>query len=113
MKITVFDFDDCIYHWYICDIAIAFYHALQTVSIGNMNEYIKFGEKFIKSFLKENHIEEKWIGKIPLFLEYRRICSYIFILKMWKGKKIDIEQEEYLRNMRYNIVNRVPIWRYN
>lgn len=111
-EIIVFDFDDCLYHWYVCDIAIAIYHSLQTIPINSVQERREFGVKFIESFLKgyleENKIEEKWIDKIPLFLEYRRICSYNFILKLWRKNQLNDHQKEYLKNMRYDIENRVP-----
>jgi len=45
---------------------------------------------------------------IPLFLEYRRICSYNFILKLWRKNELNDHQKEYLKNMRYDIENRVP-----
>lgn len=110
--ITVFDFDDCLYHWYICDVAIAIYHSLQTISVKSVQERVEFGIKFTESFLKgyleENKIKEKWIDRIPLFLEYRRICSYNFILKLWRKNELNDCQKEYLRNMRYNIENRIP-----
>lgn len=110
-KITVFDFDDCLYSWYICDIAIAIYHSLQTISVTNKNEResfeIKFIENFIKGYLSENYISKEWLKKIPLFLEYRRICSYKFFLKLWEDNELSEFQKEYLSNMRYNIVNRL------
>lgn len=111
-NLTVFDFDDCLYHWYICDIAIAFYHALQTIPINNVEERKEFGIKFIKSFLKgyseETKLEDKWLEKIPLFLEYRRICSYNFALRLWKKEELTEGQKEYLSLMRYNIENQIP-----
>lgn len=111
-EITVFDFNDCLYHWYACDIAIAIYHSLQTIPRDNVQERSLFGVEFIESFLKgyleENKIEEKWIVKIPLLLEYRRICSYSFILKLWKKSELNDYQKDYLENMRYDIQHRVP-----
>ena len=80
--------------------------------MNSVQERIEFGVKFIESFLKgylkENKIEEKWIDKIPLFLEYRRICSYNFILKLWRKNELNEYQKEYLKNVRYNIEKRVP-----
>jgi len=69
---------------------------------------IKFTESFLKGYLQENKIEEKWIERISLFLEYRRICSYNFILKLWRKNELNEYQKEYLKNIRYNIENRVP-----
>lgn len=112
-KITVFDFDDCVYSWYICDIAISIYHFLQTLHKTNMekrnNFEMEFIENFVKGYLSENYISGDWIHKIPLFLEYRRICSYKFFLKLLGDNEISESQKKYLSNMRYEIVNRIPI----
>ena len=110
--ISVFDFDDCLYHWFICDIAIAFYHAVACVPVSEPKRRIDFArdfiEAFLKGYLKENLIEDYWIEKIPLFLEYRRICSYMFFAKMWDNQNIEPKQKEALERMRCNIVNEIP-----
>lgn len=111
-KLTVFDFDDCIYSWFIFDIAIAFYHAVACVPINESEKRINFAwnfiESFLKGYIKENPIDGYWIEKLPLFLEYRRICSYIFFVKMWHNQNIEPWQKEYLKNMKYNIENQIP-----
>jgi Ser/Thr protein kinase RdoA (MazF antagonist) len=111
-NITVFDFDDCLYHWFICDIAIAFYHAVACMPISEPQKRINFAwyfiESFLKGYLKENVIDSFWVEKIPLFLEYRRVCSYIFFIKMCDKKTIEQRQKEHLERMKYNIENEVP-----
>lgn len=111
-NITVFDFDDCLYHWFVCDIAIAFYHALACIPISEQEKRIDFAwyfiEPFLKGYLKENELDGYWVEKIPLFLEYRRMCSYIFFTKMWQNQNIDQKQKEHLERMKYNIENEVP-----
>lgn len=110
--ITVFDFDDCLYHWFICDIAIAFYHAVACIPVSETQRRIDFAwyfiEAFLKGYLKENMLEDYWIEKIPLFLEYRRICSYMFFTKMRDKQNIEPKQKEALERMRYNIVSEIP-----
>lgn len=111
-KLTVFDFDDCLYSWFIYDITIAFYHAVACVPANESQKRINFAGSFIESFLKgytkENIIDSYWIEKIPLFLEYRRLCSYMFFVKMWSKENIDPWQKEYLERMKYNIENEIP-----
>ncbi|MHC1747111.1 MAG: phosphotransferase enzyme family protein [Cellulosilyticaceae bacterium] len=111
--LTVFDFDDCLYHWYAYDIAIALYHALQTIPFSKTKERIAFGINFIKNFLKgyleENTLDRKWLDRLPLFLEYRRICSYYFISNLWTEEKRNDSQQTYLKNMKEAIEQRIPI----
>lgn len=56
----------------------------------------------------ENKIDFSCIEKIQLFLEYRRICSYIFIYKLWGKEGLSEQQELYLKNMRYSMENGEP-----
>lgn len=116
-EITVFDFDDCLYHWFVCDIAIAIYHAIEAMRFTNEKEKNKFAYNFIKNFMagyiSENYIEEYWIENIPLFLEYRRICSYSFMYKILEGKDLDERKKDYMENRRGEIKNRVPYIDFN
>ncbi|MBU5592793.1 phosphotransferase [Clostridium sp. MSJ-4] len=111
-NLTVFDFDDCLYNWFLCDIAIAFYHAIGHKPVNEPEKRSNFAwdfiESFLKGYLKENTIDSYWIEKLPLFLEYRRICSYIFFTKMWDKQNIELKQKEYLKKIKYDIENEVP-----
>ncbi|MBU3208950.1 hypothetical protein KPL28_04750 [Clostridium algidicarnis] len=40
--------------------------------------------------------------------EYRRLCSYMFFIKMWSKENIESWQKEYLERMKYNIENEIP-----
>lgn len=63
-------------------IAIVLYHALQTVSDDNVREREGFAIVFLRSFLngytRENRLEPKWLLKIPFFLTFRQIYSYLY-----------------------------------
>lgn len=110
-EITVFDFDDCLYHWFACDIAIAIYHAIEAMRFINYEEKNQFASNFIKNFMNgyllENYIDQYWTEKIPLFLEYRRICSYRFMCKILEEKDLDERKKVYMANRKEEIENRV------
>lgn len=112
-NITVFDFDDCLYHWFTCDIAIALYHALDSLPKTETQNRINFAYQFMRSFLNgylsENKIDNYWIEKIPLFLDYRKICSFMFVLKLWSSTDINESQQKYIQEMKYNIENDIPV----
>lgn len=96
-NITVFDFDDCIYSWYSFDIMLTMYQIVSTIPYEQVKERNQFAQIFILSFLqgylRYNSLEKYWVDYFGLFLKYRRICSYKFIVNgkinpSKKGKKI-------------------------
>lgn len=111
--ITVFDFDDCLYHWFAYDITIALYHAVYSIPKTATQKRIVFVQQFTKSFLdgylSENIIDDFWIKTIPLFLSYRRICSFMFFSKLWGFDGINEWQRKYLLEMKHDIENDVPV----
>ncbi len=112
-SITVFDFDDCLYNWFACDVAVSLYNAVYSIPKNEIQKRIDFAHLFIKLFLKgyltENTIDSHWIGKIPLFLHYRRICSFMFFSKLWSTENKSERQTKYLQEMKDDIENDIPV----
>lgn len=106
-KITVFDFDDCIYSWYFFDIMLTMYHVVSTIPYEQDNERNQFAQRFILSFLqgylKYNSIEEHWVDYFDLFLKYRRISTYKYIQYLF-GKGPDNPYNKYCEWLRSEIL---------
>ncbi|MEK5029516.1 phosphotransferase enzyme family protein [Paenibacillus sp. FSL M7-1046] len=88
--ITVFDFDDSIYGWFALDIAIAATHAVWWGSPAedrkSKNEFAKrFLDEFLTGYFKHNDLDTYWVKQIPMFMDYRNICSYFWWLNSWDG----------------------------
>ncbi len=88
--ITVFDFDDSIYGWFALDIAIAAAHAVWWGSPAedrsSRNEFAKrFLDEFLAGYDKQNRLDSYWIRQIPMFMDYRKSCSYFWWLSDWDG----------------------------
>ncbi|GAA3400622.1 hypothetical protein GCM10020370_05610 [Paenibacillus hodogayensis] len=88
--ITVFDFDDSIYGWFSLDIAIAAAHAVwwgaPKDDRQSKNEFAtKFLNEFLEGYFKSNHLTDYWIKQIPMFMDYRNICSFFWWLSNWDG----------------------------
>lgn len=88
--ITVFDFDDSIYGWLSLDIAIAATHAVwwgaPKDDRQSKNEFAtKFLNEFLEGYFKYNHLTDYWVKQIPLFMDYRNICSFFWWLSSWDG----------------------------
>jgi amicoumacin kinase len=81
-ELVLFDFGDCEYNWFVYDIAIVLYHAVQTVDekdVQGRNDFaFLFIQSFLEGYLTENHLEQYWLTKLPFFLNYRQIFSYMY-----------------------------------
>lgn len=87
---TVFDFDDCLYGWFSLDIAIAAAHAVWWGSPKedrkSKNEFAqKFLNDFLEGYFKHHHLDHEWIERIPMFMDFRNICSFFWWLHPWNG----------------------------
>ena len=77
-QITLFDFDDCVYGWFIYDIAMVLFYAAM------FNEDITaFTDTFMRDFLlgyrQENRLDPVWLAELPHFLKLREIDLYALI----------------------------------
>ena len=74
--ITLFDFDDCCYSWYINDLAIIFFYA----SFWYQEDTRRFIDNFLKPFqegyLRETNLNPIWYNEIPYFLKARELDIY-------------------------------------
>ncbi|MBS4539164.1 phosphotransferase [Clostridium sp. D2Q-11] len=82
-KITLFDFDDSCYKWFISDIAIPlFYYGMyENVGFDNIEKSKEFIHYFLEGYDKENNLDSKWLKEIPVFLKLREIVLYSVIYR--------------------------------
>jgi amicoumacin kinase len=88
-RITVFDFDDLTYHYFIHDIAMVLYYS---VFQGHWNEESKTAfsrnqlARLREGYETEHVLEEVWYDAIHLFMRLRDILLYAVLLKKFVGK---------------------------
>lgn len=107
-RITLFDFDDCAYSWYINDIAIVLFY----ISLGVVDQ-VAFTREFMTYFLKgyrsENHLAENFLIEIPAFLKLREIDLYAVIHRSFDVENIDHPWVAmYMKERKEKIENGVP-----
>jgi amicoumacin kinase len=74
-EITLFDFDDCIYSWFIYDIAmVLFYAAMFKDDRGAFTA--SFMRDFLCGYSQENKLDPQWLVELPYFLKLREIDLY-------------------------------------
>ena len=117
--IVPFDFDDCIYSWYVNDIAMALYYVLheERDSWGGSQRDVWTGssqmtrgatiDHFIKYFMEgyrlKNALDDWWLSKIPDMLRLRLLDLYIEVRMAWEGEGMTPERVAHLDKHRRSI----------
>ncbi|MEH7273332.1 phosphotransferase enzyme family protein, partial [Neobacillus vireti] len=110
-RLTVFDFDDCAYHWYAYDLAAAFYHAYwQTSSFTPENTQFssEFWEHFLRGYQQVHTLSKELIQQIPIFLKIREVFLYTLFLEKWNSDNLEDWQGYTLTHLKYNIESGKP-----
>jgi Ser/Thr protein kinase RdoA (MazF antagonist) len=107
-KITLFDFDDCIYSWYAYDVAIVIFYA-----ITNEPEPDELAKRFFKHFRRgyeqENRLDTRWYREIPHFLKQREIDLYGVIYRSFDVDNLtDSWVAWFMQGRKERIENDVP-----
>jgi len=86
--ITLFDFDDCAYSWYMNDIAIVLFYAV--IGEEDVPGFTKsFMTSFLKGYSKENQLDPQWLREMPAFLKLREIDLYGVIHRSFNIDEVD------------------------
>jgi len=80
-------------------------------SLKNEKKRTQFAEAFLLSYLEGytnvNVINEYWILKLDLFMKYRMVGTYKFVMNNWKDEPINPHQD-YLDWHKNRIINDLP-----
>jgi Ser/Thr protein kinase RdoA (MazF antagonist) len=106
--LTLFDFDDCCYSWFINDIAIVLFY----IALGQKQQ-AEFTQDFMTHFLdgykSESQLDNQWLKEIPSFLKLREIELYAVIHRSFDLKNLnDPWVAMYMENRKQRIENGVP-----
>lgn len=104
-QITVFDFDDCQYHWFAYDIATVL-HDLPWLPRGEMDEteFTRyFWSSFYKGYTEENDLDPFWIKQLVNFVKLREINLFVAYHKKWASGVLSEKRRAFLSEMRKHI----------
>lgn len=106
--ITLFDFDDCAYSWFMNDIAIVLFYAAM-----GQADIVSFTREFMAHFLQgyrcENRLDPGWLQEIPYFLKLREIDLYAVIHRSFDVNNLnDPWVANYMRHRKERIDYDVP-----
>jgi len=111
--VTLFDFDECQYSWFVEDIAIQLYYLVYVYGNDSMDERHlqcqRFMEHFHKGYSKENSISDHELKLIPLFLRLREIIVYTGMYRSFDMSTINDWTKDYLAQSKVRIENGISI----
>ncbi len=75
--ITLFDFDDCLYGWYVMDIAMSVF---DMIVLTPEADKVAFARRFLRHYLagytRERPLDSFWIAQLPLLLKLLELDVY-------------------------------------
>lgn len=115
-RMTAFDFEDCGDDYFVQDVAMAVYYATVFPSwqrpVYDDKEASEFASMFINRFMdgyaSHNSLNDRWLKRLPLFIEKRRSFLCAILHDEWTAKSGNPEQLEWLRRNMEAIGRGVP-----
>jgi Ser/Thr protein kinase RdoA (MazF antagonist) len=100
--ITVFDFDDCCYFWFMYDLACAWEGGIGRVMHRSVVERRSFMDRYMEQvmngYTRENTLSDEWMTRLPLFLRLIQMQEL-----MHYAQYLDEPDEELQAELRYKI----------
>ena len=101
-NITVFDFDDCCYFWFMYDMACAWEGGIGRVArrpLAERRDYMeRYMEQVMTGYERENHLSDDWLARLPLFLRLIQLQELTYY-----ARYLDEPDEEIQAGLRYKI----------
>jgi amicoumacin kinase len=107
-QITLFDFDDSVYGWFVYDIAMVLFYAAMWQEDMAAFTY-EFMGNFLRGYCRENQLNPTWLKEMPDFLKLREIDLYAVIHRSMDVENLDDPWcQGYLRGRKERIESDVP-----
>jgi Ser/Thr protein kinase RdoA (MazF antagonist) len=107
--ITVFDFDDCCYGWFVMDVAMALFDTLvvhpRADEAAAAREYMR---SYLSGYSRERRLSRSWIERIPDFLKLLEIGVYAQVYRQYDPGDTESWVGKFMPNRRERIEGGVP-----
>ncbi|MED2079804.1 phosphotransferase, partial [Bacillus thuringiensis] len=108
-NLTMIDFQDCEKHFYIFDLAVPIYSAIEYSFAGNGNivdyEY-SITKALFEGYQEENELPKEMKDKFPLFIKLKEIFEYSLMHMYWDKDELTEEQVRIMNLYRMKIENK-------
>jgi Ser/Thr protein kinase RdoA (MazF antagonist) len=100
--ITVFDFDDSCYFWFVYDLACAWEGGVGRAMFCPLEERKEFMDRYMEhvmtGYTRENTLSDEWMARLPLFLRLIQMQELMHF-----AQYMDEPDEEIQAGLRYKI----------
>lgn len=106
LKLSMVDFQDCEKNYYIFDLAVPIYSAIEYSFVGGGN-IIEYGrgitKAIIEGYQEENNLPKEMLDKLPLFIKLKEIFEYSLMHMYWNKENLTEEQIRIMNHFRIRI----------
>ena len=95
-KLTVFDFDDCCYHWFLYDVAVSIYPH------GWRREGLQLLDWLLEGYAEKMPLKIK-LADLTMFCQWRLIYMFLVYARKWGFENLSDEQKNWFAGKRANI----------
>ena len=110
--ITAFDFDDCHYNWFACDLAVPMFYALISFDLPSLDVTKQdwFYGPLLGGYTQHMEISDQWLERVPGFVRLRRVDLFAFMCKEFDIYNLTSEWDiKALRRIREGFLAREPL----
>jgi len=95
--LTLFDFDDCCYHWFVYDLAIVIYpHGLR-------GDFAGLLEAMLEGYAEETDWHDAWRDDLFRFCRLRLLYMFLSYARKWGFYNLSEQQRNWFAEKRSNI----------
>jgi len=108
-NLTMIDFQDCEKHFYIFDLAVPIYSAIEYSFAGNGNiaDYEhSITKALFAGYQEENELPKEMIDRFPLFIKLKEIFEYSLMHIYWDKEELTEDQVRIMNLYRMKIENK-------
>ena len=108
-RITLFDFDDCCYGWFVMDIAMPLMDFLVLYpGIERERVAVRFLSSFLRGYLPQHPLDADWLQQLPVFLKLLESGLYYQVHAFAKSFPPDSWVGKFMAGRRECIENGMP-----
>ncbi|MGG3836390.1 phosphotransferase [Paenibacillus dendritiformis] len=111
-SLTMIDFQDCEKHYYMYDMAVPLYSALEFsfAGAGNIRDYGRsIANALIEGYQEEHTLNPEMLKQLPLFLKLKEIFEYNLMHMYWDRERLSEEQIRIMNLYRLRIEHHVQL----
>ncbi|WP_339254692.1 phosphotransferase [Sporosarcina sp. FSL W8-0480] len=106
LKLTMVDFQDCEKNFYIFDLAVPIYSAIEYSFVGRGN-IVDYGREITKAIIEgyqeEHELPADMLEQLTLFIRLKEVFEYSLMHMYWNKEKLTEEQIRIMNHFRMRI----------